>query len=85
MSIEELDNFLGRRGMYLSYVRRSFGYHWVVNRQGEQAAEVTVGAGIDPDEGRMIGHILATPLPESGVLIGQLPFDFGPGAWPGVP
>ena len=77
MSIEELDNYLAARGLQLAYVRRSYGYQWVVNRASEQVEEVTVGVGIDPDEARMIGHILATPLPESGILIGQLPFEFG--------
>jgi hypothetical protein len=74
MTVEELDNYLGARGMQLDYVHSRTGYHWLVS----QANDATrVCEGHDPDVPTMVGHILATPLPDSEVLIGQLPFDFG--------
>jgi hypothetical protein len=79
MTIDELDNYLGTRGMQLGYVRRVPGYHWVVNQVSD---DVQVCEGIDIDERAMIGHILGTPLPRSQVLIGQMPFDFGPAGLP---
>jgi hypothetical protein len=75
MTIEELDNYLGARGMQLDYVRSRSGYRWLVS-QASDAARVCEGH--DPDVPTMVGHILATPLPDTDVLIGQLLFDFGP-------
>jgi hypothetical protein len=75
MTVEELDNFLGTRGLQLAYVRFRDGYRWLVSQAGDGTH---VCGGNSPDRQAMIRHILATPLPESGILIGQLPFDFGP-------
>jgi hypothetical protein len=79
MTIEELDNFLGMRGMQLAFVRFHNGYRWLISQTSDAAH---VCGGNSPDARSMIHHILATPLPDSDVLIGQIPFDFGPVVWP---
>ena len=73
-SFVESDNYLAAHGLQLDYIREHDGFHWLASRSAD---EVHVGSGKDSDEAAMIAHVLATPLAESDVLIGQTLFDFG--------